>query len=38
MVDHNSQTPIYYAVRSKKYDVVEFLINQGANINHEDKK
>ena len=36
LVDHNGQTPIYYAVRSGKYDAVEFLINQGANVNHED--
>jgi len=25
-VDHNGQTPIYYAVRGGKFDTVDFLI------------
>jgi ankyrin repeat protein len=38
LVDHNGQTPLYYAVRGGKYDAVELLIKKGANVNHEDKK
>ena len=38
MVDSNSQTPLYYAVRGGKIDTVRFLIDKGANVNHEDKK
>ena len=38
MVDHNGQTPLYYAVRGGKFDTAEFLIKNGADVNHEDKK
>lgn len=38
LVDHNGQTPLYYAIRGGKYETVEFLIKAGANVNHEDKK
>ena len=38
LVDHNGQTPLYYAVRGGKYDTVEMLIKAGVNVNHEDKK
>jgi ankyrin repeat protein len=38
-VDHNGQTPLYYAARAGKFDAAEFLIKYGgANVNHEDKK
>ncbi len=38
-VDHNGQTPLYYAARAGKYEAAEFLIKHGgANVNHEDKK
>jgi len=38
LVDNNGQTPIYYAARGRKYDTVQFLIQNGSDVNHEDKK
>ena len=38
MSDSNEQTPLYYAVRGGKIETVRFLIEAGANVNHEDKK
>jgi len=38
LVDQNGQTPLYYAVRGGKIEAVEFLIQNGADVNHEDKK
>jgi ankyrin repeat protein len=37
-VDKNGQTPLYYAIRMGKIDAVEFLISNGADVNHEDAK
>lgn len=38
-IDHNGQTPLYYAARAGKLEAAEYLIKHGgANVNHEDKK
>ncbi len=38
IVDNNGQTPIYYAIRYGRFEMVEFLIQNNTNINLEDKK
>ena len=37
-VDTNGQTPIYYAIKQGRYEMVEFLLKKGINISHEDKR
>jgi hypothetical protein len=37
-VDTNGQTPVYYAIKQGRYEMVEFLLKQGINISHEDKR
>lgn len=37
-VDENGQTPIYYAIKSNKPEVIEFLLQQGANLENLDKR
>lgn len=38
LVDNNKQTPIYYAIKGNKADVVEYLLQHGANFNNVDNK
>jgi ankyrin repeat protein len=38
LVDNNGQTPIFYAIKQSKIEVVEFLLKQGANLTVMDKK
>ena len=38
IVDHNGQTPIYYAIKFGRFEMVEFLIQKGANLTNEDKR
>jgi len=40
LVDNNKQTPIYYAIKGNKIDVVEYLLQSGAktaNIDHKNQ-
>jgi ankyrin repeat protein len=37
-VDENGQTPLYYAIKSNKADLIEFLLQQKININNVDKR
>jgi ankyrin repeat protein len=38
IVDNNGQTPIFYAIRFNKFEMVEYLIQRGVNIKIEDKR
>lgn len=38
LVDNNGQTPLFYAIKNGKLDVVEYLAERGANVNVIDKK
>jgi hypothetical protein len=38
IVDTNGQTPIYYAIKQGRYEMVEFLLKKGINLQHEDKR
>jgi ankyrin repeat protein len=37
-VDKNGQTPLYYAIKGMKLDVIEFLLQTGVNVHRADKK
>lgn len=37
-MDTNGQTPIYYAIKQNRYEMVEYLLKKGINISHEDKR
>lgn len=37
-MDTNGQTPIYYAIKQGRYEMVEYLLKKGINISHEDKR
>ncbi len=38
LVDNNKQTPLYYAIKGNKLDVVEYLLQNGANTQNIDHK
>ena len=38
IVDTNGQTPIYYAIKQNRFEMVEFLLKKGVNLKHEDKR
>jgi ankyrin repeat protein len=38
IIDTNGQTPVYYAIKQGRYEMVSFLLNKGINIMHEDKR
>ena len=37
-VDLNGQTPIYYAIKFGKFEMVEYLIQKGVNLNNVDHR
>ena len=37
-MDNNGQTPIYYAIKFGRFEMVEYLIQKGANLKNEDKR
>lgn len=37
LVDNNGQTPIYYAIKGSRLDVIEYLLQGGINFNNTDK-
>ena len=38
LVDNNSQTPLYYAIKNGRYEMVEFLIDKGVKLNRTDNR
>jgi len=38
LIDNNQETPLYYAIKSAKVEVCDFLIKSGANVNMTNKK
>ena len=37
LIDHNGQTPLYYAIKNGKYDICEYLVKNGVNLKNLDK-
>lgn len=37
-VDNNGQTPIFYAIKYNKMEMVEYLIGKGINLDIKDNK
>lgn len=37
-VDNNDQTPVFYAIKYNKYEMVEYLIKRGINLEIKDNK
>jgi ankyrin repeat protein len=37
-VDENGQTPLYYAIKSERTDVLKYLLDLGAKVNITDKR
>ena len=37
-MDKNGQTPLYYAIKSSRIEVLEYLLSLGINLNNQDKK
>ena len=37
-VDNKLQRPLYYAIHSERYNIIEYLIEKGVDIKGEDKK
>jgi ankyrin repeat protein len=38
LIDNNGQTPLYYCIKTGKIDTCEFLLKNGARVNHQDKR
>jgi len=36
-LDNMKQTPLFYAAREGKNEIIKLLISNGANINHADR-
>ena len=37
-VDNKLQRPIYYAIQYERYNIVEYLLDKGVDLEKEDKK
>lgn len=37
-VDNKGQTPVFYAIKYNKYEMVEYLIKRGINLEIKDNK
>jgi ankyrin repeat protein len=37
-VDNNGQTPLFYAIKASKLEVIDYLLQNGANLKTTDKK
>lgn len=37
-VDNSGQTPVFYAIKYNKYEMVEYLIKRGINLEIKDNK
>lgn len=37
-IDNNGQTPVFYAIKYNKYEMVEYLIKRGINLEIKDNK
>ena len=38
MVDDNGQTPLYYAIKANKFDVFNYLLDLGCNLENVDTR
>jgi ankyrin repeat protein len=38
IIDNNGQTPLFYAIKGGKIDVIDYLLRNGANAKNTDKK
>lgn len=38
VVDNNGQTPVFYAIKCNKADMVEYLLKKGINLEIKDNK
>jgi ankyrin repeat protein len=38
VVDDNGQTPIYYAIKANKPDIIKYLLELGIKIDNIDKR
>ena len=38
IVDSNGQTPVYYAIKHGRLEMVSLLLQKGIKVNHEDNR